>query len=128
MVDAQTFREQAMLRRDHVVITVFGKPCPQSVARFGRLAVANIVRNHEVKPRNIERLAGAVEFTGKFGALKLRTRAGRAVKNQDGIVYAPLGIALRRTERPAVHPQLRQGFAGAKAKVAEYKVALLRSG
>ena len=66
MVDTQSFLEQFMLRRHHVVILVLRKVRVHSVARLAGLSMADVVgKNDEVAAR-VEQLPSSKQHAGKL--------------------------------------------------------------
>ena len=80
MIHPEAFAEQAILRFDHVAISVAGKFRVHSIARFARFAVTDVIRQDDEKLRHIERLARAEKFPGEFRPNKLRATAGGVLR------------------------------------------------
>jgi len=103
----QPFRQQPVLRRHHVAIAVLRERRPQSVARLARLAVADVVHDHDVVRRGVQQLARAEQLAGELG---LRNCAPEPV--------VPCSTRTAFTTRPAA--SLRAGpVSGSAAQLGE---------
>ena len=94
------------------------------VARFGRLAVADPVRQHDEKLRRIEWLIFAEKLARKFRPDKLRAATRRPVHNENRVARFALRVLLRFSQRPIMETQLWQCFAPRKFEIANRIVAL----
>jgi hypothetical protein len=126
MIDAQPLRKQAILRFDHVDVSVAREFRMHPVARFARFAVTDPVWQHDEKFRGIKRLIFPEELAGKLRADKLRAAAGRPVHDENCIRRFALRIFLRFSERPVMETQLWQCFPRSKLEIANRVIALSR--
>src|SRR5919106_4862087 len=126
MVHAQPFGQQAILRFDHVSITVaweFGVP---AVAWLARFAVPDRVRQNDKKLRRIQRLILPEKFPGKLRPDKLRATASRPMHDENGIGRFALRIFRRFSERSIMETQLRQRLARRELEIGNSVIALDR--
>src|SRR5437016_5592501 len=98
----------------------------QSIARLARFAVANAIREHDEKSRRVERLILTEEFTGKFGADKLRAAPGCSVHDQNGVGNFSLRIFVDLADRSIMNPQFGQRFAVREFEIVNRVLALSR--
>ena len=109
---------------DHVAIAVARKPRAQAVARLARLAVADVVGQHDEVARDVEQLAGPEQLAGKAGADELRARSARAVHDQHGVAHDTLRVLPRRAvacgsgcAAPAASLPRRSGSCGSRSRL-----------
>ena len=126
VVHAQSVGQQAILRFDHVEVSVARKFRMHPVARLARFAVADRIRQDDEELCHIERLIFPEELAGKLRANKLRAAAGRPMHDENCIRRFALRIFLRFSERPIMETQLRQCFARSKFEIANRVIALSR--
>src|SRR5271156_1902485 len=110
MVDVESFGEQEMLGRDHVVVVIARKMRVHAVAGLGGPSVANAIGQNDVVLCGIEQLSRPEQHARKLRSKELRPSATRAVQNEHRIRYTTAGIALRLAERAIVKAQLRERF------------------
>ncbi len=99
VVDAEPLGEQPMLRLDHVAVAVVREPGVEAVARLARLAVADSVRQDDVEPRRVERLAGLEQLAGELGTDELGAAPGGPVEDEHGVGHHAVRIPARAGRR-----------------------------
>src|SRR5258708_2223661 len=104
------------------------EPRVEALAGPAGLAVADVVRQNEVKPGGIEKLAFAKEFAREFGPEKIAAVAGCAMENENSVLNDSVLVAPRRANGAIVHFQFRQRLAGIKMEIMEYEIAGSRCG
>src|SRR5215472_6493341 len=128
MIHPERFGEQAVMRRDHVVVVVLREMRVETVAGLGRLSVADAVGKNDVVAPSIEKLPRTEQFAGKNGRKELMTRAARAMQDQNCVGDASLCIRRGLAQRGVMKAQFGQGFPGAKLEILHYKITLVRGG
>ena len=118
-------RQQQVLRPDHVVVVVPGKPGPQPVAGLGRLSVADSVGKDDEIARRVQRAAGREQDVLKLRPQELPPGAARAVQDHHRIDHLAAGVAPRPAQRGVVQPQLGERLAGGEPEVPGDEVALV---
>ncbi len=130
VVHPQPFRQQFVLRRDHVAVAVGRKLGPQPVAGLGRMAVPDVVNNYQIMPLRVQKLSRpkqlAAESLRPRAGHKLPAAPGRAVENEHRIGHQPAGVPPRRAQRDVMHPQLRQRFPVVEMKILDHVIARRR--
>src|SRR5262245_2891447 len=87
VVDLEAVDEQPPLGLDHVAVAVFWELCSESVAGLRRLAVTDVVGDHDVPLTRVKRLADAEQLRGEFRPEELVAAAARAVEDQHGVLH-----------------------------------------
>ena len=133
MIDAEPFGQKPVLRHDHVVVVVVGKPGAKAVAGLARLAVPNVVGKDDEVPGRVQELPGTKEDTAKLRGEKAASAAPRAVEDQYCIPHYPSRIPAGRPERAVMKLQFGQFLTALKAKAANCEISfdgnwLLRRG
>ena len=98
MIDVEALDQHGVLGRDHVVIVVVREVHTQSVGRLARFAVADVVRQDDVEPCDVEGLAGPEEHVGKDRVEKRVRIATGSMQKQDGVIGVPGCVAVRLTQ------------------------------
>ena len=117
MIDVEALNQHGVLRGHHVVIVVLRKVHAQTVGRFARFAVADVVRKNDVELRDIEGLAGAKEHVGKHGIKQGMGITARAMEQQDCVISVAGCILVRLAQSEIVELQLRNRFTATEVKV-----------
>src|SRR5262245_42132804 len=81
VVHLQALSEQAMLRADHVAVTVVRELGPESVAWLARAAVTDAVGNHYEEAACIQRLAGFEQLASEFWSKEVGPTSRCAVED-----------------------------------------------
>src|SRR5262245_57504107 len=111
MIDAETIREERLLRRQHVLVAVLRELRAEAVARLARLPVADVVRKDDEVLRRVERLSRHEQLARESAADELTAGATRAMHDQDGVRRDSLRVFPRHAERAVMDPKLRQRLA-----------------
>ncbi len=126
VIYAHAIGQQAILRFDHVDVTVARKFGVQSIAWLARFAVTDAIWHYDKKFRCIEWLIFAEKFTSELRPDELPAVAGRTVGDQDSVGNFAGSVFVDLAERPIMNFQLGQGFAGSEFEIANRVVAFGR--
>src|SRR5271170_1785360 len=85
MIYAEPFADEPEVRRNHVVVVVWGIVRMHTVAGFGGLSVAYAVRKNNEVTRRIEELAWTKKNAGKLRREKLLPGTAGSVKDEYGV-------------------------------------------
>ncbi len=127
MIDVQAVVQHHLLRANHVIVVVRREVRVQAIGGLRRLAMADIIRQHKIILRDIERLAGTEEHVREHRIQQRAGVAARAMQQQNGVVRLPGCVAMRRAKRQVVKMQRGQRLARAEAEVGDVIGALRRS-
>src|SRR6202171_4183513 len=123
MVYGEALAEKLAVRGNHVVIVVLREVSMQPVAGLRGFPVTNAVGKNDVVAIRIQELPGSEKLPGKLRLEELLSRAAGAVKNQNGVCDAALGVAHRFTKRRVVQSQFRQRFARPEFEILDHEIA-----
>ena len=120
VIDAQAFREQPVLRLDHVAVAVLRKFRAQAVTGLGGLAVSDAVGQHDEVASRVEGLARAKQLARELRPHELRATAAGAVTDDHRIAHDSLGVLLRECpgcdSESAAREALRHSRTGNRAR------------
>src|SRR5229473_5569975 len=85
--------------------------------------MADAVRKNDVVTRCIEKLSRSKQFFSENGREKLMASAAGAVKNQNRVCDAALGIAHRLAQRGVVQTQFRQRLPRPEFEIFDHEIA-----
>src|SRR6185312_16244944 len=120
--------QEAMLRRDHVSVTIAREAAAEPVAGLARAPVADRVGEDEVVAAGVERLTLAEELARELGPEEVRPAAGCPMEDKDRIADGPMPVPARLTEGAIVEPELGQALTRGEAVVAHHEVPFGRRG
>jgi hypothetical protein len=124
MIDVEALDQHGVLRGHHVVIVVLREVHAQTVGRFARFAVPDVVRKNDVELRDIEGLAGAKEHVGKHRVKKGMGITARAMEQQDCVISVAGCVLVRLAQSEIVELQLRDRFTATEVKVTDDVVTI----
>ena len=102
MIDPEAFSHEPVLGFDHVDVAITRKLRAQSVARFARSAVTDIVGQDDEVFRRVEELAGAEQLAGKVPSGELAAGAAGAVHHQHSVADDTAFVLPRLPQRPVM--------------------------
>ena len=79
MVDAQSFLQQFVLRRHHIVVVIVRKTRMQAVTGLAGLPMPDTIREDDVIASRVEQLAWPKQFTCELRRDELLARASGSV-------------------------------------------------
>src|SRR5262245_62056786 len=122
MIDAESFGEQPILRRDHVLVSITRKLRAQPITRLRRFSGADAVGHDDEMRCRIEWLTAVELFTTDLAAEESPAPPGGAVQNEHRVPSDATRVLLRLTERRVMDAQHGQRRAVSELEVAHLEV------
>src|SRR5690349_15933016 len=127
MIDMQALGHEPVFGSDHVCISIMWKMPAQTIARFGRTAVSDIVRQDDVVLRDIQKLTRLEQNVTELRHQELFSAAARSMHDEDRVCDMAFAIALGLTKRRVMHVQLWKALAIGEVEVRYSEIALMGS-
>src|SRR2546425_3001062 len=128
MVHSKPFRQQPVLRLDHIEVPIVREASMESIAWLAGLSMPNAVGENEKVAFGIEQAANGKQLAGKYRVEETGSAAARAVHNQHRIPNDALGVALGLAKRSIMHSKLWQYLTRREPEISDNEIPVLWSG
>lgn len=127
MIDMQALGHKAVLGSDHVCILIVGEMPAQAIARLGRTAVPDIVRQDDVVLRSIQELTSLEQHLMELRHQELFPAATRTMHDENCVCDMTFAIAPGLTKGSVMQVQLWKAFAVGEFELRYDEIAFMGS-